>query len=157
MNFDIIKIWEIPGVYNIIWNFQSCFTYLNKTVKTQCFFHFYKKTCLRPKNFFSLIVRSLPGDLNILALFSFHQFEGLPVKTDNGVRKPITSMQVPRCSYLFITFYGKENRRYGALFFKMWSFTKLSWDSDYLWIYHITSRLKLKIFCAFSMGYWVSN
>ena len=39
--------------------------------------------------FFSLIVRSLSGDLNILVLFSFHQFEGLPVKTDNGVRRPI--------------------------------------------------------------------
>ena len=39
--------------------------------------------------FFSLIVRSLPEDLKILVLFSFHQFEGLPVKTDNGVRRPI--------------------------------------------------------------------
>ena len=36
-------------------------------------------------------MRSLPEDLNILALFSFHQFEGLPVKTDNGVRRPIRS------------------------------------------------------------------
>ena len=35
--------------------------------------------------------KALPGDLNILALFSFHQFERLPVKTDNGVRKPIRS------------------------------------------------------------------
>ena len=41
--------------------------------------------------FFSLIVRSLPGDLNVLVLFSFHQFEELPVKTDNGVRGPIRS------------------------------------------------------------------
>ena len=41
--------------------------------------------------FFSLIVRSLSGDLNILVLFSFHQFEGLPVKTDNGVCRPIRS------------------------------------------------------------------
>ena len=36
-------------------------------------------------------MRCLPGDLNILVLFSFHQFEGLPVKTDNGVRRPIRS------------------------------------------------------------------
>ena len=33
----------------------------------------------------------LPGDLNILVLFSLHQFEGLPVKTDNGVCRPISS------------------------------------------------------------------
>ena len=37
------------------------------------------------------MVRCLPGDLNILVLFSFYQFEGLPVKTDNGVRRPIRS------------------------------------------------------------------
>ena len=36
-------------------------------------------------------MRCLPGDLNILVLFSFHQFEGLPFKTDNGVRRPIRS------------------------------------------------------------------
>ena len=40
---------------------------------------------------FSFIVRSLPGDLNVLVLFSFHLSEGLPVKTDNGVHKPIRS------------------------------------------------------------------
>ena len=34
-------------------------------------------------------MRSLPGDINIRALFSFQKFEGLPVKTDNGVRRPI--------------------------------------------------------------------
>ena len=38
---------------------------------------------------FSFIVRSLPGDLNVLVLFSLHWSEGLPVKTDNGVRMPI--------------------------------------------------------------------
>ena len=36
-------------------------------------------------------MRCLPRDLNILVLFSFHQFEGLPVKTDNGVCRPIRS------------------------------------------------------------------
>ena len=109
---------------------------------------------------FSLIVRSLPGDLNILVLFSFHQFEGLPVKTDNRVRRPIWSSHQRKflgVHIFLLHFTERKIEEFGALFFKMWSFTKLSWDSDYLWIYHITSRLKLKIFCAFSTAHWVSK
>ena len=67
-------------------------------------------------------MRSLPGDLNILALFSVGQFEGLPVKTDNGVRRPFRSSHQRKflgVHIFLLHFTERKIEEFGALFFKM--------------------------------------